>query len=69
MNTIKITKKQHKQVDSIRGVIEKNRQKEDHLIASLVAEMALNPEQEEVLWDYIYNNSDWMVELEDKDQP
>jgi truncated hemoglobin YjbI len=69
MSTIKITKKQHKQVDKIRGIIEKNRQKEDHLIATLVAEMGLNSEQEEVLWDYIYNNSDWMVELEDEEKP
>jgi truncated hemoglobin YjbI len=68
MNTIKITKKQHKQVDKIRGIIEKNRQKEDHLIATLVAEMGLNSEQEEVLWDYIYNNSDWMVDIEDEEQ-
>jgi truncated hemoglobin YjbI len=69
MSTIKITKKQHKQVDKIRGIIEKNRQKEDHLIATLVAEMGLNSEQEEVLWDYIYNNSDWMVDIEDEEQP
>lgn len=68
MSTIKITKKQHKQVDKIRGIIEKNRQKEDHLIATLVAEMGLNSEQEEVLWDYIYNNSDWMVDIEDEAQ-
>lgn len=69
MSTIKITKKQHKQVDKIRGIIEKNRQKEDHLIATLVAEMGLNSEQEEVLWDYIYNNSDWIVDIEDEEQP
>jgi hypothetical protein len=69
MDTIKITKKQHKQIDKIRGVIEKNRQKEDHLIVMLVAEMGLNSEQEEILWDYIYNNSDWMVDIEDEEQP
>jgi hypothetical protein len=69
MNTLKITTKEYKQIDKIRGVIEKNRQKEDNLIATLVAKMGLNPEQEEVLWDYIYNNSDWMVVIEDEEQP
>ena len=61
---LKISTERHKQIYKIRGVIEKNRQKEDHLIAALVAEMGLDSNEEEVLWDYVYNNSDWMVEVE-----
>jgi len=39
--------------------------KEDKILEGIVYSMHLqNEEETDILWDYIYNDSHWMVELE-----
>ena len=63
--TIKINKKHQKEIAKIKEIIEKNRQEEDKLILKLFDSMNLEKEAEQdIIWDHIYNESDWMVEKE-----
>jgi hypothetical protein len=60
---LKITSSEHKKIEEIRDVIEKHRRKEDRLVAALAKKMRLKRRKTEILWDYIYNDSSWMVEI------
>lgn len=68
---LKINKKHQKEIAKIRKLIEKHRKEEDKIIDKLALAMGINVdkvvedvEQFEILYDYIYNDSSWMVELE-----
>jgi hypothetical protein len=62
---IKITKEQQAEIAKIQKVIEAHRLEQDALVDSFIASMNLPHEgQEEIIWDYLYNDSSWMVELE-----
>lgn len=71
---IKITKQQQKKIAKIREVIAAHRLEQDTLVDSFIASMNVGDEvvdtgtyvskKQEVLWDYIYNDSHWMIELE-----
>lgn len=63
---LKISKKDQKFITDLKKVIDRNRKAEDKLIAELASRMALTAPQENILWDYIYNDSSWMIELENK---
>jgi hypothetical protein len=61
---LKLDKRRQSQISKIKAIIETNRVDEEHLIDTLAAEMNLNEDQKEILWDHIYNDSEWTVEKE-----
>ena len=71
---IKITKKQQKEIAKIQKVIAIHQLEQEKLVDKFIASMKLGDEvidtgtyvskKQDVIWDYIYNNSHWMVELE-----
>ena len=71
---IKITKEQQKEIAKIQKVIAIHQLEQEKLVDKFIASMKLGDEvidtgtyvskKQEVLWDYIYNNSHWMIELE-----
>ena len=63
---LKINKRDQNLIRALKKVINNNRKTEDQIIADLASRMMLTPHEEEILWDYIQNDSYWMVELENK---
>ena len=68
---LKISKKHQKKIASIKKLIEKHRKEEDKIVEKLAKDMGIDIDNNvsdtdnyETLWDYIYNDSHWMVELE-----
>lgn len=66
---LKINKKQQKEIAKIKKLIHKNRTTEDKLVDKLAMSMGVHPDQVineyyEILWDYIYNDTTWTVDLE-----
>ena len=71
---IKITKKQQKEITKIQKVIAIHQLEQEKLVDKFIASMKLGDEvidtgtyvskKQDVIWDYIYNNSHWMIELE-----
>lgn len=63
---LKISKKHQKFIRDFKKVIDNDTKKQDKIFAGLVSGMTLTPSEEEILWDYIYNDSAWLIELEKK---
>jgi hypothetical protein len=63
---LKISNKEQKLIRVVKKAIDKSRKEEDKVIAALASSMGLTAPQEEILWDYIHNNSTWRIELENK---
>lgn len=63
---LKISKKDQKLVRVLKKILDNNRKMEDALFAELSSRMALTDLEEEILWDYVYNNSRWMVKLQNE---
>lgn len=69
---VKITKEQQAKIAKIREVITAHQLEQDNLVDGFIKSMNLVEEvvnntgstNEEIVWDYIYNCSSWMVELE-----
>ena len=75
---IKITKQQQEKIVEIRKLISAHQLEQDTLVDGFIASMNLVEEvqpsspldfyitskKSEIVWDYIYNDSDWMIELE-----
>ena len=71
---IKITKEQQKEIAKIQKVIAIHQLEQEKLVDKFIASMKLGDEvidtgtyvskKQDVIWDYIYNNSHWMIELE-----
>ena len=69
---VKITKEQQAKILKIRELITAHQLEQDELVDGFIKSMNLVEEvvgntgstSEEIVWDYIYNNSAWMVELE-----
>ena len=62
---IKINKKSQKEITKLKKLIETHQMEENKILEGIVYSMHLqNEEETDILWDYIYNDSHWMVELE-----
>jgi hypothetical protein len=76
---IKINKEQQAKIAEIRKLIEAHQLEQDTLVDGFIASMNLVEEvppssssedfyitstKSEIVWDYIYNDSGWMIELE-----
>lgn len=66
MKKIKISLDEQREVEQIRAAINEARSREDAEIEKLAKKMNLSNEEWLVLWDYIQNDSDWMVEIEQR---
>lgn len=61
---LKINKENQKLVKNFKKIVVKNREIEDRLFAALASKMMLTASEEEILFDHIYNDTNWTVELE-----
>lgn len=61
---LKINKENQKLVKNFKKIVIKNREIEDRLFAALASKMMLTASEEELLFDHVYNDSHWTVELE-----
>ena len=61
---LKIKKSQQSKIDKLKIIILMNREAEDKLFNSVVKSMKLSKDESEILFDYIYNDCDWLVEKE-----
>ena len=63
MNVVKIPKKHQKEISKFKKLLHKHRAEEDKLFEGLAASMHLKNDTEvEIVWDHIYNDTDWCVE-------
>jgi hypothetical protein len=61
---LKISKQNQKLVKNFKKIVVKNREIEDRLFAALASKMMLTASEEELLFDHVYNDTNWTVELE-----
>jgi hypothetical protein len=61
---LKISKENQKLVKNFKKIVVKNREIEDRLFAALASKMMLTASEEELLFDHVYNDTNWTVELE-----
>jgi hypothetical protein len=61
---LKISKQNQKLVKNFKKIVVKNREIEDRLFAALTSKMTLTASEEEILFDHVYNDTHWTVELE-----
>jgi hypothetical protein len=63
---VKFTKKQQKEIAKIRKIIAAHHAEQDKLVDGFIESMGFSGKepQDTIVWDYIYNDSQWMVELE-----
>jgi hypothetical protein len=61
---LKINKENQKLVKNFKKIVVKNREIEDRLFAALASKMMLTASEEELLFDHVYNDTNWTVELE-----
>jgi len=63
---VKFTKKQQKEIAKIRKVIAAHHAEQDKLVDGFIESMGFSGKEPEdtIVWDYIYNDSHWMIELE-----
>lgn len=63
MNIVKISKKNQAEIAKIKKLLYKHRAEEDKIVAKLLKSMKLKDGvEEEIVWDHIYNDTDWCVE-------
>jgi hypothetical protein len=63
MKKIKISIDEQREVEQIRAAINEARNREDAAIQNLASKMNLSDEDSLILWDYVHNDSYWMVEI------
>ena len=64
MNILKIEKKHIPAIMTAKFVIESHQKCQDNLIKQIAKRMGVKTaEEQEILWDYICNDSEWMVEI------
>jgi glutamine amidotransferase-like uncharacterized protein len=63
---VKFTKKQQKEIAKIRKIIAAHNAEQDKLVDGFIESMGFSGKepQDTIVWDYIYNDSHWMIELE-----
>lgn len=60
---LKIDKKHQPLINDFKRIINANREIEDKLFESLISKMKLDTSQEELLFDYVYNDTRWTVQF------
>ena len=63
MKIVKISKKYQNEISEVKKLLNKHRVEEDKIVAKLLKSMKLkDDDEEEIVWDHIYNDTDWCVE-------
>ena len=62
MNVVKIPKKHQKEISKFKKLLHKHRAEEDKIVAKLLKSMKLKGNETDIVWDHIYNDTDWCVE-------
>ena len=63
---VKFTKKQQKEIAKIRKIIAAHQAEQYKLVDGFIESMGFSGKEPEdtIVWDYIYTDSHWMIELE-----
>ena len=59
-----IKKKYQKRIKNFKDMILKSQLRQDKRFERIAASMGLSEEESKVLWDHIYNDTEWTVEME-----
>jgi len=59
-----IKKKYQKRIKRFKDMILKNQLTQDKRFERIAASMGLSEEESQILWDHIYNDTEWTVEME-----
>jgi len=64
MKKLKISISERRKIRQIKAKINAHREREEREIQQLAESMGLTEQEAEILWDYVYNDSSWTVEIE-----
>jgi hypothetical protein len=59
-----IKKKYQKRIKNFKDMILKSQLRQDKRFDRIAASMGLSEEESQILWDHIYNDTEWTVEME-----
>lgn len=59
-----IKKKYQKRIQRFKNMLLKSQLRQDKRFERIAASMGLSEEESKVLWDHIYNDTEWTVEME-----
>lgn len=59
-----IKKKYQKRIKRFKDMLLKRQLREDKRFDRIAASMGLSEEEGQILWDHIYNDTEWTVEME-----
>jgi len=59
-----IKKKYQKRIKNFKDMILKSQLRQDKRFDRIAASMGLSEEENKILWDHVYNDTEWTVEME-----
>jgi hypothetical protein len=59
-----IKKKYQKRIKRFKDMILKSQLRQDKRFERIAASMGLSEEESQILWDHVYNDTEWTVEME-----
>jgi hypothetical protein len=59
-----IKKKYQKRIQRFKNMLLKSQLRQDKRFERIASSMGLSEEESKVLWDHIYNDTEWTVEME-----
>jgi hypothetical protein len=59
-----IKKKYQKRIQRFKNMLLKSQLRQDKRFERIAASMGLSEEESQILWDHIYNDTEWTVEME-----
>ena len=59
-----IKKKYQKRIKRFKDMLLKRQLREDKRFDRIAASMGLSEEENKILWDHVYNDTEWTVEME-----
>jgi hypothetical protein len=59
-----IKKKYQKRIKNFKDMILKSQLRQDKRFDRIAASMGLSEEESQILWDHVYNDTEWTVEME-----
>jgi hypothetical protein len=59
-----IKKKYQKRIQRFKNMLLKSQLRQDKRFERIAASMGLSEEEGKILWDHIYNDTEWTVEME-----
>ena len=59
-----IKKKYQKRINNFKDMLLKSQLRQDKRFDRIAASMGLSEEESKILWDHVYNDTEWTVEME-----